>query len=307
MKQNPDGTGNVQRPTSNAQLSEKAGGRVAAWAGGATPFCLIVLFLAFGTSLQAFPPAPHHQIFGTVRDEMGNPLDATGARVLLETKSGVRYAGDIVAGTRPGVNYRLFIPLDAGATSDLYKTTALQPAASFRISVVLRGRLYLPIEMRGDYATLGIPTESTRIDLTLGEDADGDGIPDAWQRALAKRLGVTPDKVHPGDDSDGDGLSNRDEYLAGTYAYDPAEGFALKIERLPTGEGAMSFLAVQGRSYTVLGSTDLQDWRAVEFRVLDGTAAPVARPNYVATDVRTVKIQAAPDGRDVRFYKLLVE
>ena len=30
---------------------------------------------------------------------------------------------------------------------------------------------------------LGKPSETTRLDLTLGEDSDGDGLPDAWERA----------------------------------------------------------------------------------------------------------------------------
>ena len=43
--------------------------------------------------------------------------------------------------------------------------------------------------MRGDYSALGRPGESTRIDLTLGEDRDGDGLPDAWERTLITASG----------------------------------------------------------------------------------------------------------------------
>ena len=267
--------------------------------------CLGLFVLALPA--LAFPPAPHHQILGMVRDEMGNPVEATGARVVLETQEGHRYVGNIAASRRPGVNYELRLPLDSQATSDVYKTTAMRPAASFRISVAINGKLYLPIEMRGNFATLGQPTEVTRLDLTLGEDGDGDGIPDAWQRALAKRLGVAADQIRPGDDSDGDGMSNREEYLAGTYAYDPKEGFALTIERLADGRNAMAFLAVPGRSYTVLGSTDLHDWRAVEFREVDGQAEGTAGGVLQTSDVRTVRVQALADGREVRFYRLMVQ
>ena len=253
---------------------------------------------------RAFPPAPHHQIFGLVRDEMGNPLEVSGARVVLETKEGARHAGQIAPSRRAGVNYQLSLPLDSQATADLYRTTALRPAASFRISVSINGRVYLPIEMRGEFASLGQPTEVTRLDLTLGEDADGDGLPDAWQRALAKRLGLRADQIRAGDDPDGDGLTNREEYLAGTYAYDPAHGFALTLERLPDGSSAMAFLAVPGRSYTVEGTEDFQDWQPVEFHEV-GTAAP-GRTLQTST-LRTVRVQALPEGWEVRFYRLMIE
>lgn len=265
-------------------------------------------WLAAPVPLRAFPPAPHHEILGMVRDEMGNPLQALGARVVLETPAGVRYVGSIAPLTRPGINYRLYIPLDTGVTADLYKATALQPAASFRISVYLNGKLYLPIEMRGNLASLGQPTESTRLDLTLGEDADGDGIPDAWQKTLAKRLGVGMDQVKPGDDPDGDGLSNRDEYLAGTYAYDPAEGFELKAERDADGTLSMAFLAVQGRSYSLLGSVDLHEWHPVEFVVVaaGGTSGPLS--TFQSADVRTTHIRPlAGIGGEVRLFRLKVE
>lgn len=259
---------------------------------------------------RAYPPAPHHMIIGMVRDEMGHPLEASGARVVLETQEGVRYVGQIAPSRRAGVNYQLSLPLDSQATSDLYRTTALRPGASFRISVAINGKLYLPIEMRGALASLGRPTMVTRLDLTLGEDADGDGLPDAWQRALARRLGLGANQIRPGDDPDGDGLTNREEYLAGTYAHDPAEGFALTLERLADGRRAMAFLAVPGRTYTVQGSEDLQDWQSVEFQEIStGSPGSTGAPGWTlqTSDVRTVRVQALAEEREVRFYRLMVE
>jgi hypothetical protein len=43
--------------------------------------------------------------------------------------------------------------------------------------------------MKGDLSKLGEPGKRTHLDLTLGEDLDGDGIPDAWERALLAALG----------------------------------------------------------------------------------------------------------------------
>ncbi len=58
--------------------------------------------------------------------------------------------------------------MDAGLTPDNYRPTALRPSVSFRMKVLIGGVTYLPIEMRANYANLGKPAQSTRIDLTLG-------------------------------------------------------------------------------------------------------------------------------------------
>ena len=53
----------------------------------------------------------------------------------------------------------------------------------------INGRSFLPIELRGVSLNLGEPGGITRLDLTLGEDIDGDGLPDAWEKALMQPAG----------------------------------------------------------------------------------------------------------------------
>src|SRR4051812_13307252 len=81
----------------------------------------------------AFPPAPHHIIFGMVRDEYGQPITSPDAQVILETVTGVQIKGSVVPGLSAGANYRLVIPMDAGIASDAYQPTAMKPTAPFRI------------------------------------------------------------------------------------------------------------------------------------------------------------------------------
>ena len=83
-------------------------------------------------ALTAYPPAPHHVLFGLVRDEFGNPLNTAGGEVNLEATSGVLVKGQIAA-KEPGVNFRLPVRMDAGLTVDLYKPTALRPTVPFKI------------------------------------------------------------------------------------------------------------------------------------------------------------------------------
>ena len=255
-----------------------------------------------------YPPAPHHLIYGQVRDEQGHPLQVENGQILLQTITGVVLAESIVPGLGEGINYRVEVPLDSGMTAEPYAPTALSPAVSFRLRVKIGSQTYLPLEMTGDYSRLGDPAKQTRIDLTLGEDADGDGIPDAWERALIANLGggKTLADIRPGDDSDGDGLTNLQEYLAGTYAYDPENGFALKLVRLNGGAPVLEFLAISGRNYTVYGSENLRVWNPVSFKPMSTEDSPSA--SYQATDTRQLQVEVTvpADGAPPKFFKLMV-
>ena len=237
-----------------------------------------------------------------VRDEFGSPITA-GAEVILETLGGVQIKTTVVPNLEPGVNYRLAVPMDAGITSDLYKPTALRPTVPFLIRVRIGTVSYLPIEMIGDMSRMGQPGQRTLLNLTLGEDTDGDGLPDAWERL------INPDltKVRPGDDSDRDGLTNHQEYLAGTYAFDPKDGFTLNIVRMNGTTPVLEFTAIRGRTYTLQSSPDLKTWTTQPFRIpAEGVDSPV-RANYPAIDVRKLQIESiSPADQPVpRFFRLL--
>lgn len=288
--------------------------------GVLTRFLGFAILLAFGVLVPrvgAYPPALPHTIEGMARDELGNPLVA-GAVISLEADSGVKVYATVSALLAPGVNYRMTIPLDAGLTSEAYRPTALNPAAPFRMRVRLGGRSFLPIEMSMGSKFLGEPGMTTRLNLTLGEDRNGDGLPDAWQR----RINSDINKVRPGDDPDRDGLTNLEEYLAGTYAMDPKSGFVLTAIRntsegaLPDASGRVSeepalleFTVVSGRSYTVQGSPDLKSWNPVSFRLAGDPSATAPVSAYAATSVAKLQVRVVPGSDDTvyRFFKLIVE
>ncbi len=260
--------------------------------------------------VQAFPPAPHHHIFGMVRNEYGEPLNVPDARIIFEAANGVQISESIVLGIEPGLNYGLDVSMDSGIASDIYKPTALQPTLPFRIRVRIGQTVYLPIEMVGDYAHLGEPAESTRIDLTLGVDADNDGLPDDWERLLIGQLGGgTLEDIRPGDDSDGDGISNLDEYLAGTFAFDPEGGFRLAMVPRASAPPLLEFTVIKPRTYTVLASTDSTTWSPVHFRIPDEGPAGSTHSHYVASDVRILRVEPVDPRANPtasRFFKVQV-
>jgi hypothetical protein len=246
--------------------------------------------LLLAVASHAFPPAPSHLIYGQVRDEYGVPLSVTNGIIIFEATNNVQIMGSIVPNLEAGVNYRLNVSIDSGITPDPYKITALQPHVPFRIRVNIGAVNYLPIEMVANYATLGEPAESTRIDLTLGVDADGDGLPDAWQQWLTSILGPGA-RVGPNDDADGDGISNLNEYLAGTYAFQPDSGFRLNL--VPNGDGPplLEFMVVIPRTYTVYTSSDLQTWVPIPFNIPGAGPSATNLPNYRAGDVHILRVE----------------
>lgn len=266
---------------------------------------LLCLGLALGAArVCAYPPALPHMLYGMVRDELGNPL-AAGATILLETPSGVKVYGVVSDILEPGVNYRLNVPLDAGLTSEAYRPTALNPRAPFKIRVKIGSVPYLPIEMSRDFAQIGQPGKRTRLNLTLGEDSNGDGLPDAWQRRINSDLS----KVGPNDDADHDGMTNMEEYLAGTYAFDSESGFVLNIVRTQNDAPVLEFTAISGRMYTVQASSDFVIWKSVSFRMLPVAAETPELKSYSATDIRQVQVQVVtPAGESVPpFFRLKLE
>ena len=254
--------------------------------------------------VHAFPPAPHHTFFGMVRDELGRPLQGDKVEVLFEASSGRLVRTGVGLGI-PGINYRLRVPMDAGSTADLYNPVAMRHAMPYRIRVKVDGRVYLPIEMIGDLNKMGQPGQETLLNLTLGEDSDGDGLPDAWERALLAQ-GQGLGDINPNDDTDGDGMSNLSEYISGNYAFDKKDGLRLDILKKADDSTVLEFMAIRGRTYTVQGSDNLNDWAQVDFRY--GEQEDV-QSNYRATDVQKVLI-TVPHGEgsgSAKFFKLMVQ
>ncbi len=272
----------------------------------------VLCALSLAGSALAFPPSPNHTIYGMVRDELGNPIRVTNAVVILETTTGVQVKTTVIPDLAPGMNYRLSVPMDAGLTSDAYKPTALRPQVSFRLKVVIGLTTYLPIELHGNYANLGKPAQKTHLDLTMGVDSVGDGLPDAWKRELIAMLGLNCglQDIKPGDDADGDGMSNWAEYIAGTYAFDSTDNLSLEIVGMNQGNPLMDFMAIRGRTYTVLASTNMTDWAAVDFRMPLESTNGAAMGTYYASGVHKVRAEVTtpdPTASNRRVFKLMVK
>lgn len=259
--------------------------------------------------LSAFPPALPHTIYGMARDEYGNPL-ATNATITLTTTAGVSISCKVLPGLEPGVNYRLVIPMDTAIRSDFYKPVALQATVPFRLRVTINSATFLPLEMSGDASLLGQPGKQTRMDLTLGEDTNGNGLPDAWERAIiaARGWNVNLADLNPNATLGANGATLLQEYVAGTYGFEDGSGLSLAIVRVQAGTPILEFFAVRGRTYTVVGSRDLKTWTPVPFLPLLAGASDQPITAYLSPDVRLlqVSVPTPSTGGMPLFYKLQI-
>jgi len=237
----------------------------------------------------AFPPAPYHLIFGVVRDQYGTPLSSAQTSVVLETQSGVQISGSLVPGIAPGINYELKVPMDSGLTAAPYITNALTLSAPFKVYVVTGSVTNLPLQMSGSYSILGSPAQSTRIDLTLGADSNRDGIPDAWEQAFLASLGlnIPLSALNPNLDLARDGRTLQQEFLLGSYPFDPGNPFVVTIAGFSGVAPILKFPTMTGRSYTVLGSSDMQSWTPLAFSLSTDAPNSPTHTFYYASGIQS--------------------
>ncbi len=113
-----------------------------------------------------------------------------------------------------------------------------------------------------------------------GDDLDGDLISDTWERAH----GLDPTVNDADLDPDGDGQSNRAEFLAGTDPHDNTS--SLQVRSLISGGGtqwSLTFDSVPGRSYILQSSTDLHIWASVGTAIPAHATAPTTTVSFTST------------------------
>ena len=266
----------------------------------------IGLWLAFGGSLMAFPPAPYYTIFGDVRDEFGSLVPA-GATVIFsyQSKEMARYPISPVAGQDYNYQIRMRLDMNSAGTA-VYNSIAVQTGVAYTLKVDVGGVIYLPIEVTAKAPTVGAAADRKRLDLTLGVDTDLDGLPDSWERALLQRLGLPLNdlaRITPEGVLEADGLTNLQKYISGTYSGDTAQSFYLKVKEATEEEVSVEFYTLTNKFYSIEKSADLAVWTPVSFSL--GAGDPVS--TYSATSVGVVAARIPwVSGEEKAFYRLKV-
>lgn len=269
-----------------------------------------VLWLSAGFAL-AFPPAPTFTIHGVARDPFGWALNATDkATVVLKVNGTVIATAPVNESPRAGENFRLAVPMGTRPT-DPYRTGAQTYGNLFSIEVRFPNTIMPVVTLTASQNKVGKPGEMLFVDFTIGEDSDGDGIPDAWEWWQLSEMGIGPgnplwslDTFGDGD-FDGNGTSDYIEYLAGTFAFLSEESFDIKIsgfdeDRTPR----LAAFVVTGKTYRVERSTALDDWQRIPVRLASGSAESVT--TFTMDDTREVVIRPAEAPLPGAFYRLVL-
>jgi hypothetical protein len=208
-------------------------------------------------------------------------------------------------------NYQLSMRIDqARSGTTFYTDKAIAAGGLFSLVVAMNGELFYPIEVSGTL-TAGKGGERIKLDLTLGEDKDKDGLPDNWEAWQLYQAGHYPDAngnwdltlIDRNGDFDQDGQSNLLEYIAGTFAGDATETFGLSIKEKLSQNVRFEFYGITGKVYTIESSFDMKTWTRVPFAV----GAPGTGSNaHQATDVGIVSAFTIPLSSDKEFYRLTV-
>lgn len=271
----------------------------------------LLTVLATVPRARAFPPAPYYTVYGIVRDQVGQTVTADGAEVVL-LKGGVEVGrASIRTGLQIDQNYELQMRIDQGRVgTTFYNDKAIAAQGLYSLVVEMNGSRFYPIEVAGTLRA-GKGGERVKLDLNLGEDLDRDGLPDTWEAWQLYQAGLHPDDegrwnlslLDANGDFDKDGQSNLFEYVAGTFAGDATETFAMEIKEKRDNQVRLEFFGITGKTYTIESSSDTRTWTRVSF----STGAPGAGAMaHTAKEVGPLPAFTTPRSADKEFYRLSV-
>ncbi len=263
-----------------------------------------VAVLAVLLSASVAPAAtqrPSMLVYGVIRDSYGITLSPESATVsaFLGTNEVARTA---ISRQPNGINYRLEINVYDPLTA---KPPQVTPGAALTLRARY-GTVLTPSIGSNTFTARG-DGSAVRMDLILGVDSDGDGLPDDWEwMVIANSGGLVTDlsQVGPGHDLDRDGVPDDQEFLAGTFAWLP--GDVLRLSSLtthPNGRYSFSFTSVQGVAYDVLTAptVDATTWEICPVSLSEN--GTLTAGTFTGTG-GVLQVYFAPGGPVSQFYRL---
>jgi hypothetical protein len=228
--------------------------------------------LAVCLPLSAGIPQVSWILYGQALDSYGWPfVDDATVELRVAGRFFNRYA--IRGSVAPGVNFVFHVPMDSGSGTR-YDPAAALPGEPFEI-ILVTGNASRTLVPASDLPPIGRPGEIRRVNVTTGTNADEDGLPDEWEqwildRSRDPRIATLPD-VRTQDDFDADGMTNLEEYQAGTDPTSAADYFYIdRVTRVAGDRIGITFLTVPGKTYRLSvapppGSSDLRNWQPATY------------------------------------------
>jgi hypothetical protein len=180
---------------------------------------LLCLLCVFGiVTAFASTKRPSVIVYGLIRDSFGIrlPQDSATVGAFLGTNETARTT---IRPLLAGANYRFDVNVSDPLTAGLKEIKPGDPV-SIRVRV---GGVIQPSIGNNTFIAQG-DGPGVNINLVLGVDSDGDGLPDDWEWLMIANSGgqvTNLSQVGPGRDLDGDGVPDDQEFWNGTFAFLP--------------------------------------------------------------------------------------
>jgi hypothetical protein len=256
---------------------------------------LLLISLSTFVAYEAYSgyPMPPAVTYGLIRDEYGHPLLHGSSAWLVKADTPTNIcAGHTIEGLiRPDVNYRLSLELEN--EPPLMREYAALVGTPMQIIVKI-GEDVQPLTPSPFFNAPAAGT-SRRIDFCTGVDSDNDGLPDAWEWliiAWSEGLYSSLADITPDGDLDNDGMTNLQEFLAGTNPLLATD--LLKVTNLErvkdSNRMAITFTTVENRRYRVVTTTLGAENQWIPVPTADSAKAGLSYQTYKGT------------GRDITLY-----
>jgi hypothetical protein len=250
-------------------------------------------------------PLPGFRYGGLVADDAGRPYGGDTEAVVVMMIDGVEvHRGALLLEPVNGFNYELEAPQYTGR--EAYRSYAVKKGMQ-PVFYLLEDSQVKNLHAIGDIPPVGSPGDVARVDFWTGTDADGDGLSDAFETDMLEKCGGTYDditEIDPDADSDGDGFSNLQEFIAGTDATWEHDYFCADNALIVSGKWMrLDFETTPGRMYTVWGSEQLNKWVQSIAAASPGGAA--TENGFMGTGHDMTLY--APMTNGLSFFKLIVE